>query len=68
MILLSMCSRSSVDRASPGVREVMGLIPVGDSLSHARAMLISSLFTSQILVMKIERVLGSGSHTHTQFF
>ena len=37
-----------MDRASSDVREVMGLIPVGDvmclPLSHARVMLISSLF------------------------
>ena len=31
MTLLSMSSRSSVDRAPLGVREVMGSIPVGDS-------------------------------------
>ena len=47
MTLLSMSSRSSVDRAPPGVREVMGSIPVGDSdfsLSHARVMLNISYF------------------------
>ena len=45
MTLLSMSSHSSVDTAVdllPGVREAMGLIPVGDldffSLSHAHVM------------------------------
>ena len=33
------------EKRPPGVREVMGSIPDGDSLSHTRVMLISSLFT-----------------------
>ena len=49
MTLLFMSSRSSVDRAPPGIREVMGSIPVWAtqtfSLSHARVMLIISPFT-----------------------
>ena len=50
MTLLSMISRSSVDRAP--AREVMGSIPVGDSefsLFHARVMLISSLFSCLVV-------------------
>ena len=59
MTLLSMSSHSSVDRVPAGVREFMGLIPVGDSdfsflfsLSHARVMLINSLFTKNFKLLK----------------
>ena len=48
MTLLSMSSRSSVDRVPAGVREVMDSIPFGDSdfsLSHDRVMLNISSFT-----------------------
>ena len=44
-----------------GVREVMGSIPVGDSeffffsLSHARDMLISSLFTKKLKLLRTAR-------------
>ena len=55
MTLLSMSSRSSVRwiECLPGVREVMGLIPVGDSdfsLSHTRVMLNISYFTFTVFI------------------
>jgi len=47
MTLPTMSSRGSVDRMLPGIQEVMGSIPVGDSiffLTHACVMLINSPF------------------------
>ena len=52
MTLLSLSSLAQWIEHRPGVREVMGSIPVGDfSLSHALVMLNISSFTNIFLVL-----------------